>query len=252
MNDSLIIGQGTSLDAWQNSEKLAALPAISAELLVPAGSRAVIVAPHPDDEVLGFGGLMQQLAALGRPLLLISVTNGSASHPGSRLWPEERLTIVRPQESAEAIRRLDIPADNLEWIRGGFQDTGVADQESLLASWLLRYLRTNDVLFTTWQQDGHGDHEAVGRACATACTQSGARLHEVPIWAWHWAAPEDSRLPWERAHKILLSAQAIANKRHACQAFTSQLEGDPLIGLGPVLAPFVVERLMQPFEVVFT
>ena len=36
-----------------------------------------------------------------------------------------------------------------------------------------------------------------------------------------------------------------------CDAFASQLEGDPQVGLPPVLAPYVVERLLQPFEVVF-
>jgi hypothetical protein len=43
----------------------------------------------------------------------------------------------------------------------------------------------------------------------------------------------------------------VARKRHAIHAFASQLEGDPQIGLPPVLAPYVVERLLQSFEVVF-
>jgi hypothetical protein len=29
------------------------------------------------------------------------------------------------------------------------------------------------------------------------------------------------------------------------------LEGDPDAGLAPVLAPYVIDRLLQPFEVVF-
>ncbi|MCR8722612.1 PIG-L family deacetylase, partial [Pseudomonas syringae] len=41
-------------------------------------------------------------------------------------------------------------------------------------------------------------------------------------------------------------------KRSAAQAFTSQLQGDPAIGLSPVLPEAVLERLLQPFEVVFT
>ncbi|RMQ47721.1 putative N-acetylglucosaminyl phosphatidylinositol deacetylase [Pseudomonas cichorii] len=251
MKKKLIAGRGTSLKAWNASQKLGAVPVISADLLVPPHSRAVIVAPHPDDEVLGCGGLMCQLAQLERNIKLLSITDGSASHPGSQLWPSERLSVIRPQESAEALRRLDLPLHRLQWIRGGFHDGEVATEEERLVKFIERYLLPTDVVFSTWAEDGHGDHEAVGRACARACATTGARLNEVPIWAWHWADPEDERLPWERARKVLLDPMTIARKRHAAHAFASQLQGDPGIGLAPILPSGVLERLLQPFEVVF-
>ncbi|HEX8592900.1 MAG TPA: PIG-L family deacetylase [Pseudomonas sp.] len=251
MKENPIVGSGTSLQAWNMSQKLARLPVITVDVLVPINSRAVIIAPHPDDEILGCGGLMRQLSQLDRPLKLISVTDGSASHPGSDAWPTERLSVVRPQESAEALRRLDIPLHPLQWIRGGFSDSAVAGQEDELVEFLERYLLPTDVVFTTWSLDGHADHEAVGRASARAAATVGAHFHEVPIWAWHWADPEDDRLPWDRARKILLDPMTTARKRHAVHAFASQLQGDPMIGLQPVLPPSVLERLVRPFEVVF-
>lgn len=249
--DNPIIGEGTSLQAWQGSEKLAQVPVTSIDQLVPPMSRAVIVAPHPDDEVLGFGGLMQQLAQLDRGILLISVTDGCASHPGSERWTQEKLRAVRPQESAEALHRMDIPPHLLQWVRGSFPDTGVERYERDLGDFLQRYLRPTDVVFTTWAHDGHTDHEATGRATRATAEGLGIQVHEVPIWAWHWAAPEDDRLPWNRARKVLLAPETIARKRHAAQAFASQLEGDPDIGLAPVLPPWVLERLLRPFELVF-
>lgn len=251
MRDNPIVGQGTSLQQWQGSRRLAELPAIDVLDLVPLGSRAVIIAPHPDDEVLGCGGIMQLLAAAGRPLQLISVTDGSASHPGSQRWTVERLSVVRPQESAEALRRLGLPMHSLKWLRGGFTDTQVAAQETGLSEFIASYLHTSDVVFTTWRQDGHSDHEAVGRASVEAARRVGATCHELPVWTWHWATPEDASVPWERARKILLLPTHIARKRHAAHAFASQLEGDRDVGLGPVLAPYVLDRLLQPFEVVF-
>ncbi len=251
MKDNPIVGQGTSLQQWQGSQRLAELPAIDVLDLVPLGSRAVIIAPHPDDEVLGCGGIMQLLAAAGRPLQLISVTDGSASHPGSQRWTVERLSVVRPQESAEALRRLGLPMHSLKWLRGGFTDTQVAAQEIELSEFIAGYLHASDVVFTTWRQDGHSDHEAVGRASVEAARRVGATCHELPVWTWHWATPEDAAVPWERARKILLSPTHIARKRHATHAFASQLEGDRDVGLGPVLAPYVLDRLLQPFEVVF-
>ena len=120
MKPNPIVGQGTPLHQWQASSHMAELPHISVEQLVPEGHRAVIIAPHPDDEVLGCGGLLQGLAAIGRPIQLISVTDGSASHPGSQRWPVERLSVVRPQESAQALHRLGLPLHSLKWLRAGF------------------------------------------------------------------------------------------------------------------------------------
>jgi LmbE family N-acetylglucosaminyl deacetylase len=251
MKANPIVGQGTSLQQWQGSQQLAQLQSIDILSLVPADARAVIIAPHPDDEILGCGGLLQLLAAAGRPLQLISVTDGSASHPGSARWPVERLSIVRPQESAEALRRLGLPMHSLKWLRGGFTDTRVAAQEKELSAFIESHLRPGDVVFTTWREDGHSDHEAVGRASADAAQRVGAICHELPVWTWHWATPEDAVVPWQRARKILLSPAQIARKRHAVHAFASQLEGDPDAGLAPVLAPYVIDRLLQPFEVVF-
>ncbi|MFL9673961.1 PIG-L deacetylase family protein [Pseudomonas marginalis] len=251
MKPNPIVGQGTPLQRWQDSPLMAELPQISVEQLVPEGHRAVIIAPHPDDEVLGSGGLLQGLAELGRPIQLISVTDGSASHPGSTHWSVERLSVVRPQESAQALHRLGVPLHSLKWLRAGFSDSQVAAREDQLSAFIQRHLKPTDVVFTTWREDGHCDHEAVGRASARAAHAMGATLYELPVWTWHWASPENSQVPWHRARKIPLSCEAVARKRHAIHAFASQLEGDPQIGLPPVLAPYVVERLLQPFEVVF-
>ncbi len=251
MKPNPIVGQGTPLHHWQTSRQLAELPHISVAQLVPEGHRAVIVAPHPDDEVLGCGGLLQGLATLGRAIQLISVTDGSASHPGSERWSAERLSIVRPQESAQGLHRLGLPLHSLKWLRAGFADSKVAEREAQLVEFIQRHLKATDVVFATWREDGHCDHEAVGRASADAAQAVGATLYELPVWTWHWATGEDSLVPWHRARKIPLAPEVVARKRHAIHAFASQLEGDPQIGLPPVLAPYVVERLLQPFEVVF-
>ena len=43
----------------------------------------IVVAPHPDDEVLGVGGLMSTAAAAGIRVSVVAVTDGGGSHPGS-------------------------------------------------------------------------------------------------------------------------------------------------------------------------
>ena len=60
----------------------------------------VVIAAHPDDEVLGVGGTMAVLAAGGAQLRLIAVTDGEASHPA----PTETIGRTRPRS-----RRTRLP-----------------------------------------------------------------------------------------------------------------------------------------------
>ncbi|WP_338480943.1 PIG-L family deacetylase [Pseudomonas trivialis] len=248
---SLRDGRRGPAQVWNSAPQLAQIPTIHPSSLVPPGARVVVVAPHPGDEVLACGGLLQRLSVLEHPLQLISITDGSASHPGSRVWPASRLSVVRPQESVEALRRLGMPLHSLKWIRGGFRDGGLSGDEHAVSQFIARYLQPGDVAFTTWRHDGTPDHEAVGRACATACNLVGAHLYELPVWAWHSPVREGSTIPWLRARKVRLDSWNVARKLHAAHAFASQLAGDPAIGLPPMLAHDLLERMREPFEIVF-
>lgn len=242
------VGQGTTEAQWRAWPGLARIPLVSPGALVPAGARAVVVAPHPDDEVLAVGGLLALLARQSTAVCVVAVTDGTASHEGSTAWPPERLQYERPLESADAWQRLGIEP---QVVRLALPDGVVAERRDLLVERLLPLLGTDDVVFTTWREDGHPDHEATGDCCALAAARAGARLIEVPVWAWHWAAPGDARLPWHRARRLPLDADAAARKRCAVQAFASQLAPDESTGAGPILRASTVERAARACEVVF-
>jgi len=244
--DRTIAGAGTGADAWRGDARLAAVPAASAGDLVPPGARLVVVAPHPDDEILACGGLLQLLA---RPPLLVAVTDGEASHPGSAAWPPERLRATRPGETLAALACLGIDAAPM--LRLGIPDGGVKAAEADLAQQLAGIVEPGDVLVTTWRYDGHPDHEATARACAAAAAQRGARLLEVPIWGWHWSAPTDTAMPLTDAAKLLLTPANLARKRAAMACFASQVQPDAGRGADPVLTAAILDRLLNPFELYF-
>ncbi|MEJ5056625.1 MULTISPECIES: PIG-L deacetylase family protein [unclassified Pseudomonas] len=246
---NLIRGPGTTLADWQSSRALAQVPTITHSELVPRGQRLVVIAPHPDDEILGCAGLLAGMQGRETDILMIAVTDGEGSHQGSLTWPASRLRQQRPLESARALEQLGLDVDALKWQRLGLPDSGVAEQERQLIEWLTTVLRPDDRVVTTWQLDGHCDHEATGRATALAASATNACLIEVPVWAWHWAQPQDPRIPWARAHKFLLEPKVLARKRRAIAAHISQTTAD---GQTPaVLDEETIERLMQPFELVF-
>jgi LmbE family N-acetylglucosaminyl deacetylase len=247
-NDRAIEGNGTPEATWQKSGLLSSLPEVDPAILVPPGARAVIVSPHPDDEVLGTGGLLAQLSDLGRKVLIIAVTDGTASHPDSPEWPTARLAETRPQETHDALQRLRMRHVALMRLR--LPDGGGETFESELTQALETLLEPGDIVFGTWRFDGHPDHESVGRAVTTVADALDLPFVEVPVWTWHWATPEDSRVPWSRARRIVLDAATLARKVHAVQAFRSQIEADDSTGRAPILPDHVLERLTRPYEVV--
>lgn len=211
-------------------------------------STIVMVAPHPNDEVLAAGGLLVRLAACGYAVRIVAVTDGEASHGHSPGWSPERLARERPLESQHA---LECPGLAAEVIRLGLPDGALAVYRRSIAQSLAPHCERGDLLLTTWRGDGHPDYTATALACEIAARQTDAKLIEVPVWAWHWAKPNDSRLPWERARMHKLDAKTMHRKQLAVQAFHSQLEPDHSTGRPSVLSATTVERVSRPFEVLF-
>lgn len=248
----ILHANGTPVAARQPSSRLAELASVDAGELLPSGSQLAIVAPHPDDEILGCGGLLAQLARRQDVSVgIITVTDGEASHPQSRAWTAHRLRRERGWESQLSLRRLGFSPRDLQWSRLRFADGKVARDETRLVDTLWQLLEGYTHVITTWHADGHGDHEAVGRASAVAAEAWGCQLYEVPVWAWRWAAADDSRLPWDRARRLALDAQALARKQTAIQAHRSQLLPDASTGADPVLTEAVLARFTLPHEILF-
>ena len=244
----LIQGQGTPEAQWQAWFSQTPLPVVAPADLLRHSSRVVIVAPHPDDEILTTAALLRCCADTDTPCLVVSVTDGEASHLGSPLWPQQHLARTRALESAAA---LALMAPAAQVVRLGLPDGGVADCTAQLAQALGGLLQPSDALVCPWRNDGHPDHEATGHACAEVARQVGCRLLELPIWTWHWAVPEDPQVPWHRAAAIALAPEQLALKRQALACFHSQLLPDPSTGKEAILPAWATARLLRPFEVVF-
>ena len=229
---------GTAEPAWVSWPGLRSLPPVD-PLAWPS---VVVVAAHPDDEVLGAGGTIAMLAAAGVRLRLIAVTDGEASHPGA---DPARLGQVRAAERAVALDALG--AGSAEVIRLGFPDTGLAARGGELTAILREHCAGFGVCLAPWDRDAHADHEAAGRAARRA----GLPVLSYPIWMWHWATPADARVPWRQARQIPLPPEVTARKRSALGVFASQLT-DRGAGAGPVLPGGFVAHFTRPQEVFFS
>ncbi len=241
-----IAGAGTSEATWRAWPEPSGWPELA---LHPSPARVVVAAPHPDDELLGVGGLLTLLAARGSAVHIVAVTDGEASHPGSPTMSPTDLAARRVCERDAALRRLELPASVS---RLGLPDGAVAEWEQTLAAKLTATLTDGDWCLATWSGDGHPDHEAVGRAATAASRAAGARLVEFPVWTWHWASPGDRRVPWTRARRIPLPPRVAQAKRRAAAEYRSQVQPlSPAAEDAAILPPSALARLLRDSETVF-
>jgi LmbE family N-acetylglucosaminyl deacetylase len=227
---------GTSEADWAAWPALGQLPALD----ISRWRSAVVVAAHPDDEILGGGGVIARLAAAGSRLRVVGITDGEGSHPGHR--NPAALARRRVQERQDALQALG--AAGTEVIRLGLRDAGLTGQASELAGQLRDLVTGFDICLAPWESDAHGDHEAAGQAVR----QLGVPARFYPVWMWHWASPADARVPWPRARRVPLSPAVRTAKQAAVACFTSQLEPRDG-GLPPMLDTGFLAHFARPWEV---
>jgi len=234
-------GRGTPTQVW------AAWSRAFPDLELAGWDDVLVLAPHPDDEVLGVGGLMARLVARGARVEVLAVTDGEASSPGSPTLTPAALAARRVGESAAACRVLGVDPPR----RARLPDGRVAAHEGELTDLVAARLHPGRVCLATWVGDGHPDHEAVGRAAAAACQRTGARLVQYPVWMWHWSAPDDPAVPWESCAVLGLDPQELDLKRRSVEHFVTQIHPlSPAPADTAVLPPFVIDRLVTGREMV--
>ena len=184
----------------------------------------LVVAPHPDDESLGCGGLIMKATRLGGKVHVVIVTDGAKSHPQSRTHPQDRLRRLRRDEALEAAASLGVPADRVSFLDvpdGHAPHYGKAAHAlgQRLAS-LAREVGAK-IILTSWNYDTHPDHVAAYKYASTAAHEVGAMLFSYPVWA--WTMPSDTVVPNLRLQGFSIDIEhEMAMKRAAVMKHRSQ------------------------------
>lgn len=189
----------------------------------PPRLHTIVLAPHPDDETLGAGGLIAFQRSRGVPVTAIAVTDGEAAYADA-----EGLGALRRAEQEAALAELGVQRSEI--LRLGLPDGAVAACEDELVRLLKPVVQYPSFLVAPWSLDPHPDHEACGRAARRVADFANVELVFYVFWTWHWAPVNSlTALPLARLEleRPIQTARAAALSQHR-----SQLEwknGNPIL-----------------------
>ncbi|QIL76954.1 PIG-L deacetylase family protein [Hymenobacter sp. HDW8] len=232
----------------------AELPLRPAEFAPRLGS-TVVIAPHPDDESLGCGGLLALLCQAQVPVTAILVTDGTMSHPNSQKYPPAARRQLRETEFEAALLALGLTTapHYMGLPDGNVPVAGAAGFEAAVEQ-LRMHIRqlSPTTILVPWRRDPHPDHRATSQLVRAALAQlpTPPRLLEYVVWAWERAAPLDLPQPGEVEGWRLDITSVLSQKQQAIAAHRSQLtnliDDDPT---GFQLSPAMLAHFAQSFEV---
>jgi N-acetylglucosamine malate deacetylase 2 len=191
------------------------------------GGRVMIVAPHPDDEAIGAGGHLAELA----DGWLVFVTDGA---PRNLIFARRRGFETREEYALARKKELDAALAVAGIRRERVMDWGIVDQEAVLEltgltgrfAAAFREVRP-DVVLAPPYEGGHPDHDAVAfavrRAWRTMPEKESPQLFEYPLYHAGGAGTflENAEGPVET---VELEPRAVAMKQRMFDCYGTQRE----------------------------
>ena len=219
-----------------------------------------MVAPHPDDEALGCGGLLALLRRAGQPVAAVLVSDGTMSHPGSRLFSAPARQAVREAEFRHALTVLGIDTEPLLLalpdgrVPATTAEPGFEEAVTTLRAFVHRHAAAT--VLVPWRRDPHPDHRASSRlvAAALAGLPQPPRCLEYVVWAWERAHPSDLPTPNDNVQGFRLNiAPVLAQKQRAIAVHRSQIAPGVFVDdpQGFLLSETMLSHFAGPEEVYF-
>jgi LmbE family N-acetylglucosaminyl deacetylase len=233
------------------------LPLRGADVVHEFGA-VLVVAPHPDDETLGCGGLMALLSDRDIPVRVLVISDGAGSHRRSKKYPPGRLRALRERETIDALGRLSSRSIDVTFL--GLPDQHVPGAGSAGFDRAVRRCaaaigagpHVASTVVVPWRRDPHCDHRASWQIVRGALDIVGARprMLEYPVWVTEFGEPADYPRPgemhaWRLDIGAALQRKIAATAMHRSQT-TDLIDDDPT---GFRLSAETLRRFARPWEV---
>ena len=203
----------------------------------PCERPMLVVAPHPDDETLGAGGLIAAQISRGIHVTVLAVTDGEKAYgdaPG--------LGQLRQNEQENALAILGVQTDNV--IRLRLPDSSLQNAEVCIVNALADLVSPNTHVVAPWRGDFHPDHEACGRAAEHVAKIIGAKLTSYFFWTWHRGTPH-----LLSDFDLVVLPLSESQRRAKCRALLEHRSQLNWPGADPILPESLLEPARRSFEV---
>lgn len=144
-------------------------------LTIQPNDRILVVAPHPDDESVGCGGL---LALFGRQCDILLLTDGRKGTPADGSKTEVETALIRKAEFDTAVAFFNVN----HTISLSIPDGSLREQAAAVSQ---VDLRPYDRIFVPNRYERHPDHAATYRIIRKLCKKQHAKagLLEYEVWS---------------------------------------------------------------------
>lgn len=157
----------------------------------------MVLAPHPDDESLGCGGLISLLAESNKKVCVVFITDGSMSHPNSKKYPAGKLAATRKTEALAALHELQVAPCNIFFMNKkdralpGYNEKGFEQNANELKH-IIDVCRPG-LIIVPYEKDPHPDHRATWQMLMQVRnkTQTGFSILEYMIWLYNLGTEKD-------------------------------------------------------------
>ena len=191
----------------------------------------VIIAPHPDDEVIGCAGLIQALVERDTPPHVIILTGGEGSHRGCCNTPQETIVAERHQLTIKAAETLGLSQSNIHCLE--YPDSGIdfAHAETEKLKTLLHQLSPN-AIFVPHNGEGWSDHINVMGIVKKLMKCHVVNIYEYCVWMWYYNV---WNLDYPNARILKMTPAQRQRKLQAIEQYTKPLApcGKPWSGVLP-------------------
>ncbi|MDA0374990.1 MAG: PIG-L family deacetylase [Planctomycetota bacterium] len=181
--------------------------------VAPVPGPVLCFAPHPDDEVIGPGGVLARHVLQGDAVRVVLATDGTAGDPDRRFGTVDELRAHRREESRAGLAELGV-IDVVFW---GYPDGCVVtadDVEGIArrAAEDLSAFRPRTV-YLPWSGEGHSDHRALHAGVCAALDRLDFDGEALGYEVWTAMDPD----------VVIDTTAAEGRKRNAIRRYATQL-----------------------------
>lgn len=190
----------------------------------------LFIAPHPDDEIIGCAGLIQQTLKAGKKIDVVILTGGGKSHASCCNIDEATLIEARRKLSRKAAQIVGLPLEHLHFLN--YPDGGISyeNKETERLKQLIEEL-SPEAIFIPHKGEGWSDHVEAGNVIRKL-KLSGIQLYEYCVWFWYYNVWD---IDWKNACVLKMNREEHQRKLKAMDAYITPLApcGKPWSGILP-------------------